>query len=127
MTYQHKNTVNAETPAGPVTSSATSYTAGQHAGISATLTGGSTTDFPNCAVDVSQAVSVVMKCDRDVTITANDDGSPDATINLKAGVPLIWTNDGYFATPLGVVDWTTVRAVLAAGADAPLVIDIIYD
>jgi hypothetical protein len=123
--YQHDIQITAQTPGGPVQKT-NSYSGAQHSGFNDTISAGPTT-VPNFSVDVSQAVSIVILCDRDVVLTINDDGSPDATINLLANKPLIWTNDAYFTNPLGAVDVTSLKAVLAAGDDATLLIDVSYD
>ena len=125
MSYQHNIQIIAETPGGPA-SKQNAYNSAQHAGFNDTISAGATT-VPNFSVDVSQAVSMVMLCDRDVILTFNDDGTPDATINLLEGVPLVWTNDGYFDNPLGIVDITSFKATLAAGDDATLLVDVDYD
>lgn len=72
-------------------------------------------------------VSLVIKCDRDVVLTFNDDGTPDATVNLLANKPLVWTDDAYFSNPLGSTDITSFKATLASGDDATLLIDVIFD
>lgn len=125
MTYRHQITIGADTPGGTV-SKQNSYDGAQHSGFNDTISAGATV-VPNFAVDVSQMVSLVVQCDRDVDLTFNDDGTPDATINLLANKPLIWTNDGYFDNPLGIVDITSFKATLAVGDDATLLIDVDYD
>jgi hypothetical protein len=104
-----------------------SYSAGMGTTLEETITGGGNQTFANFDVDVSECEALVMLCDRDITITVNDDGTPDATINLKADKVLTWTSDGYFSNPLGSVDVTSIKATLAAGADATLRIDVVQD
>lgn len=126
MTYQHKIQHTCDTPGGPVQKSNT-YESAQHSGFFDTITQGQATTVPNFAVDVSAMVSLVISCDRDVALTFNDDGTPDATVTLLAGKPLVWTEDAYFANPLGSVDITSFKATLASGEDATLLIDVLYD
>jgi hypothetical protein len=46
--------------------------------------------------------SIVLLSDKNMTVKINDDGSPDATISLVAGVPFIWNRSGsYYAYPFG--------------------------
>lgn len=46
--------------------------------------------------------SVILLSDKAVTIKVNSSGTPDATINLKAGSPFIWNrSDAYYAYPFG--------------------------
>lgn len=104
-----------------------SYSANMSTGIDETIPAGAATTFSNFDVDVSEVESLVMLCDRDVTIAINDDGTPDATISLKAGKPLDWQADGYFANPLGSVDVTSIKATLAAGEDATLHLEVLQD
>jgi len=104
-----------------------SYQAGMGTTLDETITGGGNQTFSNFDVDVSEVEALLMLCDRDITITINDDGTPDATISLKADVLLVWTSDGYFDNPLGVVDVTSIKVTLAAGDDARLRIDVIQD
>ncbi len=125
MSYQHDVGFTLNTPGGTVQKT-NSYTGIQHAGFSDVIEA-STTTVPNFSVDVSEVTGLVIQCDRDVVLTFNDDGTPDATINLLADKPLVWNDDSYFTNPLGVVDITSFKYVLAAGDDATLLIDVIYD
>lgn len=126
MSYQHSITHTVATPAGSKVKQ-NDYSAGQHTGVAQTITAGTPVTIPNVAIDVSAMVSLFMYCERDITVTVNDDGTPDATVDLIGGVPLVWTNDGYYSNPLGAVDATSIKADLAAGADAELILDVIYD
>ena len=126
MTYQHAIQNTLQTPGGSVSKSNT-YSGAQHTGFNDTITQGQDTTVANFAVDLSQMFSRVIQCDRDVTLTFNDDGTPDATIALLANKPLIWTEDAYFANPLGSTDITSFKATLASGDDATLLIDVLYD
>lgn len=110
----------------PITDS-NAYSAGMGTTLEETVVGGTNVTYPNIDVDVSECEAVVMLCDRDIVITINDDGTPDATIALKANKALVWTSDGYFSNPLGSVDVTSIKATLAVGADATLRIDVIQD
>lgn len=103
------------------------YEANMVTAIEETIAGAGNQTFSNFDVDVSEVESLIMLCDRDITVTVNDDGSPDATISLKADKPLVWNNDGYYLNPLGTVDVTSIKATLAAGADATLRIEVLQD
>lgn len=124
--YLHTVTLTLDTPGGPVSKTNT-YDGNQHAGYSGTIPAGAATTIPNVSIDVSQMTSVVIQCDRDVVLTFNDDGTPDATVNLLANKPLVWGNDSYFSNPLGSVDITSFKATLASGEDATLLLDVTYD
>jgi hypothetical protein len=109
----------------PVTDS-NAYSAGQVTDLEETIVAGDTV-FSNFDVDVSEAEVVIIECDRDIIVKINDDGSPDATINLLAGKPCIWKADGYFLNPLGTVDVTSFKVTLAAGDDATFRIHVLQD
>lgn len=126
MSYQQNHGVTVDSPGGAIART-NNYSSGQHAGYSGTIPEDAATTIPNISIDVSQMVAAFLYCDRDVVLTFNDDGTPDATVTLVAGVPLNWTNDGYFTNPLGVVDITSFKATLAAGEDANLIVDVLYD
>lgn len=110
----------------PVTDS-NGYTAGQVTDLEETIAGGGDVVFSNFDVDVSECEVVIMECERDCTVKVNDDGTPDATISLLAGKPLIWKNDGYFSNPLGSVDVTSLNVELAAGDDAVFRCHVLQD
>jgi hypothetical protein len=103
------------------------YTAGQGTILEETIVGGTNVTYSNFDVDVSECEFVLISCTRDITLTINDDGTPDATINVLAGKPVVWKNDGYFLNPLGTVDVTSLKATLAAGTDAVLRINVGQD
>lgn len=47
--------------------------------------------------------SIFMVCSQNITIQTNSTTSPGNTINLKAGIPLLWSvSAGYFANPFTV-------------------------
>jgi hypothetical protein len=125
MAYTHQVQINVNAANGQISSS-NSYTDTGIIGIDETIPGGATVTFTNFDVDVTAVMSIVMLCDRDIVLTVN---TSDATISLKAGVALIWQSDGYFYNPLctspSLVDVTSLKAVLASGADANLKIEVI--
>jgi hypothetical protein len=123
--YQHDVGFTLSTPGGNVQKN-NLYSGNQHSGFSDTISAGTVT-VPDFSVDVSAMEGLVISCDRDVVLTFNDDGTPDATVNLLAGKPLVWNNDSYFTNPLGSVDITSFKYVLAAGDDATLLIDVVFE
>lgn len=125
MSYTHAIRHDLQT-VGAAISKSNSYSANQVTALDETIAAGNAT-FSNFDVDVSEVESLIMHCDRDVTITINDDGTPDATIALKANKPLVWTADGYYSNPLGSTDVTSIKYVLAAGDDATLRIEVLQD
>lgn len=66
-------------------------------------------------VDVSTLEAFWIVCDKAVTLTFNDDGSPDLTVALAAGVPYWWYS-GKGTNPLSI-DLTNIKFTKAdAGA-----------
>ncbi len=51
-----------------------------------------------CAFTVANLQSCILLASKDCVIEINAGTSPDATINLKAGSPLVWNGD-YFVNP----------------------------
>ena len=75
------------------------------------------------AVDISAVKAFGLKSTKAVTVTVNDDGTPDATVSLAANVPLIWVASlagTQYPTdnPLGTVDITSMKVANASGAAA---------
>lgn len=126
MPYTHNFAWDVQALAGSFRKSS-AYSGSIAAVLDETIPANASTTFSNFDVDVSAMASLFMLCDRDITVKVNDDGSPDATINLLANVPLVWTNDGYFTNPMGSVDATSIKATLAAGDDARLIIEAPQD
>jgi hypothetical protein len=67
-------------------------------------------------VDVSTVISFYIVSDKDVTLTENDDGSPDLTQALTANVPYWWYN-GNGTNPF-TVDITSLKFTKAGAGDA---------
>lgn len=68
-------------------------------------------------VDVSNIVAFWFISDKAVTLTINDDGSPDETYALAASVPFAWHDSLGTANPL-THDWTSIKIANASGATA---------
>lgn len=113
-------------PAAP-TSGLLTLTGGAQRRVAETIPGGSTNLVVVLAVDVSALVSLFIYCDRALTIKTNSSGSPTSTIALRAGEPLHWHTNSYFANPLVAGDVTILYITLAAGADAILYWDDLQD
>lgn len=80
----------------------------------------------NAAIDVSVLSVIYISCDGDIVITTNDDGSPDNTLTLKAGKPLLWYTGCGLANPL-TVDVITFKATKATPVDANLKVRLLFD
>jgi hypothetical protein len=66
-------------------------------------------------IPVASLLSYWIFSDKDLTMTENDDGSPDLTVALAAGSPWYWP--GYGAQPF-VVDVVTLKFTNAGASDA---------
>lgn len=87
----------------------------------------SSTDLAiNMAIDVSALKLLYMVSDQDLTIETNDGETPDDTIALKAGKPLVWHEDCGYTNPLGT-DVTALFATNASGTDATLYVKTLQD
>lgn len=86
------------------------------------------------AVDVSAVTHVTIKTELSdgsgdastVTLTANDDGTPDLTLTLKSAAPFTWTKDSGVTNPLLSTDWTSFK-LATAGAEATVTVVVIVD
>jgi len=66
-------------------------------------------------VDVSGVVAFWIAADGDLTMTENDDGSPDLTASLVADQPYWWHNETVGANPF-TVDITSLKFTNAGGS-----------
>lgn len=87
-----------------------------------------TTDLAvNLAVDVSALKGLFISSDQDVQIETNGSGgSADDTLQIKAGIPLIWSENCGFANPL-TVDVATILITNAGDAAATVKICVLQD
>lgn len=67
-------------------------------------------------IDVSSAKIICLECDQDVTVKTNSSGSPQETISLIAGRPIIWQTGDSSALFAG--DVTSFFVTNASGTDA---------
>jgi hypothetical protein len=74
------------------------------------ITGDTEVEF-NVAVIAANIVGFYIVSDKAVTMTENDDGTPDLTVALAAGVPYVWRT-GLGANPISV-DITSLKLVKA--------------
>lgn len=86
----------------------------------------STDMLVNLAIDVSQIQAMIFKSDQAVTIETNDGTTPDDTISLTAGNPLVWINTSYYSNPLGT-NVTAIYVTNSSGAAATLEIEVLVD
>jgi len=80
----------------------------------------------NIAIDYSALKSLYIVSDQDLTVETNDGTTPDDTLTLLAGKPIVWFEGCGFTNPLSA-DVTALYATNASGADATLTIKTLQD
>lgn len=91
---------------------------------------GQTAFRANLAADISQAKAVIIYSDKAVTIKTNNSGSPDDTLALAAGVPLVWyAGMSVDSSDLNLfdADITDLYVANASGATASIKVWILSD
>jgi hypothetical protein len=68
--------------------------------IDSTLTSSQADKEFTMAIDVSEMKSWVMLSSTDCVVDTNDSATPDDTINLVGGVPLVWCDGWGYTNPL---------------------------
>ena len=100
MSITHKQTLTVNpTSSGSVTGTITEVGSNDIV-IDDTVAASQTNLLRTVSFTKSLIQSVIMLASTDLVVKTNSSGSPTDTINLKAGIPLIWsTSSGYFACP----------------------------
>lgn len=80
----------------------------------------------NIAIDISALQLLYIVADQDLTIETNDGTTPDDTLALKAGKPIVWYEGCGYDNPLSA-DVTALHATNASGADATLTVKTLQD
>lgn len=78
------------------------------------------------AIDVSELELLIIDCDVGITIETNDGTTPDDTLTIAAGVPLIWYTGCGHANPLGT-DVTAIFVTQTDATEGTLVIKALVD
>ena len=125
MSFTH-TIVESVSTAGRTLTRQNSYSGDSEPSISKPIPDQSTDYEIQFALDVSKTGLIYIVSDQDVTLETNSGSSPDNTVNLKAGVPYIWTEDSYHA-PLLTVDVTALFITNTSGAAAQLEIEALYN
>lgn len=85
------------------------------------------TDYKVTAdVDQSAMKMLYLESSEDVTLETNDTDSPDDTLDLKAGEPVMWHSDGFASNPFSE-DITDLYFTNASGSDAEIVMEVLTD
>ncbi len=88
---------------------------------------GSGNDVVLAAIDVSHVVGLYIVADADMTLTINDDGSPDATISLLADTPVVFYTGCGHSNPLGSVDVTSFKVAKADAGNGNFYMRVLQD
>ncbi|QDU03142.1 hypothetical protein V6x_28540 [Gimesia chilikensis] len=80
----------------------------------------------NIAIDFSALKMLYIVADQDLTIETNDGTTPDDTLALKAGKPIVWYEGCGYTNPLSA-DVTALYATNASGTDATLNVKTLQD
>lgn len=76
-------------------------------GFDVNLAASTTNQLQTMAFTNSTVQSIYILASQNCTIKTNSTGSPATTINLKAGIPLIWgVSPGYFTNPFSAANVT---------------------
>jgi len=130
LAYEHEFVTAFARDDASISSTTETVTASGEANISETIAANATNLQINLAIDVSALKSIFMLASTNMSIYTNDvsGGSPDHTINLIAGRPLIWTNNSYFASPFAgdASDVTNIR-VTNGSVEGTLQICVVQD
>lgn len=89
---------------------------------------GSSNVVVGCEIDVSALKLLYIYSDQTVTITTNDDGTPDDTLTITALKPLIWYTGCGLPNPFAsAVDVESFKATRGSAGDAALKVRVIQD
>lgn len=81
-----------------------------------------------CNIDVSALKSIYISSDQTVTLTTNDDGTPDDTLVITADKPLVWYTGCGLPNPFdSAVDVVTIKATRGSAGNAALKIRVVQD
>lgn len=101
-------------------------TADGEANVEAAVPDSSTDLAINIAIDFSALQLLYIVSDQDLTIETNDGTTPDDTLTLKAGKPIVWYDGCGYTNPLSA-DVTALYATNASGTDATLYVKTLQD
>lgn len=126
MSFSHIHTLAINDGSGQITKNNT-YTAGAVDNIDESIPNSTTNGLVAFALTVAKLKSLYMVSDAVITVKTNSSGSPQETIALAAGCPLVWnSSDGYFACPFSG-DVTKLYVTNTSGGAAQLQIRTIVD
>lgn len=120
----HRYTVAAEAGGETVTNQVTIT---EDAAVYADLTAaGEATTAADLAIPYASLSALFITSSQDVTIKTNSADTPDDTITLTAGVPLLWYEGCGHANPL-TADVASLHMVVAGATAATVKVRALYD
>ena len=127
MSLKHTWGINVKTDAGSAASQTTSYEAGAEVNVNDSAEASGELSVDDIAVTVAEIVSFFIISDKDVTLTVNDDGSPDQTITLDAGKMIGWNTDSLDPNPLTSTTITNLTFTNAGDSAAKIKASFLID
>lgn len=128
MAFTHTTAFNWSNGANAISQSVAKTNSGE-ANFDETVADSVSNQLVSVGIDVSTVQSLFLLSDKDVAIYVNaaSTGSPDATINLVAGIPVYWNDDMENTNPLGSTDVDSLYITNASGASATVKMRCLYD
>jgi hypothetical protein len=99
MSFTHKVGQSYTTAAGTVKSVTSTYTSDFEVGLDDTVAATTTNKEFDVALTRANLQSMVLTCDKAVTVKTNSTSSPQETISLTAGQAIIWAHDHTESAP----------------------------
>lgn len=86
---------------------------------SSTLANGATHTLVPVTITRANMGMIFISSSVDITLKTNSTSTPDTTLTIKAGRPLVWDDeDGYFTNPFTAADITAIYLSNASGQTA---------
>lgn len=98
--FTHTLGITYRTDAGTIANVSLPFTGNwEGVDLDVTINAGATNVEYDAVVTIAQVQSLLMFSDQAVTLKTNSSGSPQDTINIKAGVPIAWNINSFHSIP----------------------------
>lgn len=97
--FTHKVAQSYVTAEGTITSVTSSYVGDAEVGLDDTVAATTTNKEFDLAVTKANILSMVLTCDKAVTVKTNSSSTPQETITLAAGQAIVWASDHTESAP----------------------------
>lgn len=92
-------------------------------GLDISLATGNSNVQYDLALTRARMKTLIIESDQDVKIETNSGSAADDTIDIKAGIPLVWElASGYYENPFSTADVTSIFVTNVSGATATITI-----